>query len=939
MKKTLFSILAAFALHFAASAQSVAINTSGNAADNSAILDVSSTSKGMLVPRLSTTQRTGISTPATGLLVYDTDLNSFYFYNGTVWTAIAADNLGNHTATQDIKLNGQKLNNNGTGGIKIDDNGKVGIGTLSPLETVHFVGTSTGGAYTDQNTTTLSGVTNGYNLPTDAWQSFTVGTTGFLTSATLFFELSISDTRTLSIYEGEGTAGTLLGQSTITPNGTTVTFNFSNIPLTAGTKYSMHISSVILWTLFDNGGYAGGTNNFISAGDFKFYTSMFNNTVNSNNYVFTGIGLGIGTTSPTEKLEVSGKTKTTNFQLTNGATNGYVLKSDALGNGTWTNSSGIGTLRYVGSSYLGQTSGAGSTGTSEGTSSNRNLIAMGNNALDANTTGENNIGLGYQALYNNTTGSWNTAIGKEALKINTTGNLNTAIGNFALTKNTTGSNNVAIGQNSLDDNTIGEFNIAVGNGSLNSNTEGLHNVAIGYETLGKVTTGNFNTTLGNYAGFATNTGNNNTSLGYLSGATNVVGSGNVYLGYRAGYFETGSNKLYISNSNTNSPLIHGDFSTKTLTINENLATKYFKMTNGATNGYVLKSDALGNGTWTSATETDPKVSSTNANYIPRWTGSTLIDGTLHDNNNQVGVGTFDIAPESKLAIGSVSNTEGGEIQLNRGATQTTAYFIDNYADKLRIKSGTNSGSVSQLIVIESDGKMGIGTTSPDEKLEVSGKTKTTNFQMTNGATNGYVLKSDASGNASWAAPSSTTNWTTSGNNQYNALSGNVGIGTTTPATKLHVIGDATFIGTVNMNSGWNMQTGSDFFLEKSGTRYLTVYGNGGNVGIGTTSPNSTLQLNGSMAVKTTAITTNNNNTTLGDTDYMVIYNGTISNNQVNLPTASSTNAGRIYIIVNHSSNAVTSSTYTTANGTTSTSIAAGTTVQLVSTGSNWHKIN
>ena len=49
------------------------------------------------------------------------------------------------------------------------------------------------------------------------------------------------------------------------------------------------------------------------------------------------------------------------------------------------------------------------------------------------------------------------------------------------------------------------------------------------------------------------------------------------------------------------------------------------------------------------------------------------------------------------------------------------------------------------------GTVGVGTDSPSEKLDVSGKTKTINFQMTSGATAGYVLTSDASGNASWQA--------------------------------------------------------------------------------------------------------------------------------------------------------------------------------------------
>ena len=51
--------------------------------------------------------------------------------------------------------------------------------------------------------------------------------------------------------------------------------------------------------------------------------------------------VGIGTTTPAEKLEVNGKTKTTNFQMTSGATDGYVLTSDSNGNGTWQSSSGF----------------------------------------------------------------------------------------------------------------------------------------------------------------------------------------------------------------------------------------------------------------------------------------------------------------------------------------------------------------------------------------------------------------------------------------------------------------------------------------------------------------------------------------------------------------------------------------------------------------------
>jgi hypothetical protein len=66
--------------------QSLSINTTGSIADTTAILDVSSTAKGLLIPRMTATQKTGIVTPATGLLVYQTDGQAgFYYFNGTSW--------------------------------------------------------------------------------------------------------------------------------------------------------------------------------------------------------------------------------------------------------------------------------------------------------------------------------------------------------------------------------------------------------------------------------------------------------------------------------------------------------------------------------------------------------------------------------------------------------------------------------------------------------------------------------------------------------------------------------------------------------------------------------------------------------------------------------------------------------------------------------------
>ena len=61
-----------------------------NTPDNSALLEVQSTDRGILFPRMSTMQRTSISNPALGLHVFDTNTNSLWFYNGSFWVNYAA---------------------------------------------------------------------------------------------------------------------------------------------------------------------------------------------------------------------------------------------------------------------------------------------------------------------------------------------------------------------------------------------------------------------------------------------------------------------------------------------------------------------------------------------------------------------------------------------------------------------------------------------------------------------------------------------------------------------------------------------------------------------------------------------------------------------------------------------------------------------------------
>ena len=96
--KKIFTLLFALTLLTSAAFSQVAINTNGSSADPSAMLDVKSTTKGLLPPCMSQAEIIMIANPANGLTVYNTDEERFYFYaNGAgEWKEVA---IGNGTIT------------------------------------------------------------------------------------------------------------------------------------------------------------------------------------------------------------------------------------------------------------------------------------------------------------------------------------------------------------------------------------------------------------------------------------------------------------------------------------------------------------------------------------------------------------------------------------------------------------------------------------------------------------------------------------------------------------------------------------------------------------------------------------------------------------------------------------------------------------------------
>ena len=108
------------------SAQGIAVNGDGADPDASAVLDVKSTTKGFLAPRMTLAQRNAIAAPATGLIIYQTDgVTGFYFYNAG-WKPVA-DHLGNHIATENIQLNNNRITNNADTSVGLSMTNRGGL--------------------------------------------------------------------------------------------------------------------------------------------------------------------------------------------------------------------------------------------------------------------------------------------------------------------------------------------------------------------------------------------------------------------------------------------------------------------------------------------------------------------------------------------------------------------------------------------------------------------------------------------------------------------------------------------------------------------------------------------------------------------------------------------------------------------------------------------
>jgi len=594
--------------------------------------------------------------------------------------------------------------------------------------------------------------------------------------------------------------------------------------------------------------------------------------------------VGIGTTSPGAKLEVAGQVK-----ITGGSPGvGKVLTSDATGLATWTTPA-------TASAGWNLTGNTGTTvGTNFiGTNDNVSLSFKTNNTEKMRLTNAGNLGIGTLTPaeklhisngnakiddgYKLIDGTGNNLIGNDGLNINVGDN---ASSGMLILKAPSGPGTGILLENGPSTSAFFSNTGNFGVGTF-SPTEKLHisngNAKIddGY----KLIDGTGNNLIGN-DGLNINVGDNASSGMLILKAPSGPGNGIL--------LENGpSTSAFFSNTGNFGV---GTFSpTEKLEVNGKIKVGAYTLPNvDGTLNQVLKTDGSGTLTWS--------------------------------NDNSGGTGTV---TSVALSMPSIFNVSGSPVTTSGTLTSTLANQSANM-----VFAGPSSG---------------VATTPTFRALVAADIPALTGYIQNTAVGNNFATGQAAS-------------FDITGNAEINGtleVNGVVGIGTTTPVTKLGVIGTAnnpsipglTSTGVVRVGvslnegldigkmasipySSW-MQSGFSGSAEP-----LSLQPSGGNTGIGTVSPTSTLEVFGSTAMRVrTAQVAGTNQPDINGTMYLY----TSGTGNINLPAAN-TCTNRIYVILNNTGAARTISSYRDLTGAAVTTINNSISLWVVSDGTNWQQI-
>lgn len=425
-------------------------------------------------------------------------------------------------------------------------------------------------------------------------------------------------------------------------------------------------------------GYEAGHKN--TSGSYNVYMGYqagYENTKSENN-IFIGTQAGHLTNGTKKTIESNPITHAIEYPY-EGSNNVF------LGNKAgFTNSTGMF------NTFLGNASGFSN-------SNGKYNTFIGNSTGYSNTTGEKNVFMGYFAGYSNTDGEHSVIIGNGAgmkanadrsvfignnAGYNTTGYDNVFLGTTAGYTNTTGARNVFIGEQAGFYNVLGYGNVMIGDMAGKNHKGYEESDAALYEGSTYGINDDWNIFIGNSAGYNHIKGTRNVMLGNQAGHSNKNGDRNVFIGSDAGFYETGSNKLIISNSKTYD-LIYGDFAAQTLKINGALTVTGATTFSGGINGNLSTTGAITGGSLTVSgkvsaqyinTSNTITVSTQGTNYS---SSSITIGGTTY--TNWIGCGVYGKAYTSN------TNNYGLYGEAN-GATGN--YGVYGFANS---STGTNYG--------------------------------------------------------------------------------------------------------------------------------------------------------------------------------------------------------------------------------------------------------
>lgn len=465
----------------------------GTSAPNaSSILEVKSTTKGMLTPRMTKAQRDLIASPATGLLIFQTNSTpGFYFFDGSVWKAVSSTAFTNKTLsnlTAPTKINTELLP---------DTNGTIDLGSDTKAWKDIFL---SGKIF-------LDGEPFIHNTAGNVFMGITAGQSTTGTNNTF-----VGSTSGAANTTGEFNSffGALAGQSNTTGTANTFFGSFAGRLNTAGSNS------------FFGAGAGGGNTTGSSNCFFGMETGGSNNIGSSNSY----FGSNAGGNSPA------------------GSDNVFIGQSAGFVNNANENTfvgSRSGDANTTGNrnAFFGKDAGGANTTASDNS-------FFGHLAGDVNTTGTGNAFFGKDAGGANTTASDNSFFGAFAGDENSIGQQNAFFGANSGTENTIGSNNSFYGFNSGTANNIGVRNAFFGSGSGVANNGGNDNSFFGTNAGDANTTGIQNSFFGANAGGTNTVASNNSFFGFNSGLGTANGTFNAFFGAGSGLTNTtGSNNSFF----------------------------------------------------------------------------------------------------------------------------------------------------------------------------------------------------------------------------------------------------------------------------------------------------------------------------------------------------------------------------------------------------------